>query len=250
MKLSLVKRILLLGKPYVLFHTHVASREIIERAIRKNKSMDLDISVDSTGNPYLGHSQEYYEISGEKKGNSISYFLALELLAKSKIPVIIDCKNHAAWHYVKMAVMKLGDWRCVVNSFVTELKYSHVDSGVDYLAEWVSIDRLREIKEMFPLVTTSASCKFLPKDIFTNGFPTEEVYYLRENLMLNTVDTVSFNVPNETISNSVLQYFLEKGIISHLNVDLADTSLLSSVYMGETDNIKRASDSSILNMIE
>jgi len=55
------------------------------------------------------------------------------------------------------------------------------------------------------------------------------------------VDTVSLNVPDETMSDRVLDFFLEENIISHVRIDSIDTGKLAGVYVGETDDLRLTS---------
>ncbi|MHB9023097.1 MAG: hypothetical protein ACYC7E_02840 [Armatimonadota bacterium] len=48
-------------------------------------------------------------------------------------------------------------------------------------------------------------------------------------------------MPDETITDAGLRYFLEKGIIPHVVIDNTDTSRLFELYIGETDYLARAS---------
>src|SRR5215469_15844472 len=48
---------------------------------------------------------------------------AVEALAGSNIPVIVDCKHFDAWTVVEEVVRQLRPERCLVHSFVFELKF-------------------------------------------------------------------------------------------------------------------------------
>ena len=62
---SLASKILRSNRPFTFFHTWYVTRDLLSQAISEQKSMDLDVCVDDSGNPYLGHSKEYHEKSGE-----------------------------------------------------------------------------------------------------------------------------------------------------------------------------------------
>ena len=81
---SLVERIIELNKPFILYHTYLVNKNSLSNAISENKSMDLDVSVDNKGVPYLGHSPEFYEKSGEEKPENMPFNEALKLISKSK----------------------------------------------------------------------------------------------------------------------------------------------------------------------
>lgn len=247
MELSLIQRIKKSEKPFVLFHTHSATREAIEHAIASGKSMDLDICVDDAGNPYLGHSQEYYEKSGETQPATMPFDEAIEVVSKSNIPVIVDCKHHDAWPVVEQVISKFGAYRCLVHSFVNELKFDYEHNDHDYLTEWSSIQKLTEIKRAFPAATITASCKFLPSDLLESEQCWNVLEGIRKTLVSGGMDTVCLNVPDNTMSDEVLDFFRSQNVVPHVGIDSVDTSKLSRMYVGETDILASASDAKILD---
>lgn len=246
MELSLVQRIISSGKAFVLFHTHSATEKAIRQAIDRGKSMDLDVCVDDLGNPYLGHSKEYYEKSGEIRPESMPFAKAIELVSGANIPVIVDCKHYDAWPFVEEAIGKIGAHRCMVHSFVSELKFDHGHNDPDYLTEWSPIEKLRLIKNKFPSATVTASCKFLPNDILLSGGHKELLDKIREILKDNGIDTVCLNVPDVTMSDKILRFFRQEKIIPHVGIDNIDASKLSEMYIGETDILENASRCAVL----
>lgn len=246
MEFSLAQRIFKTNKPFVLFHTHSATREVIEHAIASSKSMDLDICVDESGSPYLGHSEEYYGKSGETQPKTIEFWEAIELVSKAGIPVIVDCKHYDAWSVVEEVIGKIGAHRCMIHSFATELKFDYEHYDHDYLTEWSPIKKLTEIKNKFPLAATTASCKFLPNDLLISAQYEKLLSDIRKILKDNRVDTVCLNVPDKTMSDKTLEFFLEEKIIPHVGVDNVDISKLLKIYVGETDILANASESQLL----
>lgn len=85
--------------------------------------MDLDVCIDDQGHPYLGHPKEYHEKTREPFFDSMPLWEAVEALADSNIPVIVDCKHFGAWPVVEDVVRRLRPKRCLVHSFVSELKF-------------------------------------------------------------------------------------------------------------------------------
>lgn len=248
MQKSLAQRILDSGKSFTLFHTYDASEKSIKQAIAENKSMDLDVAIDENGKPYIGHSKEYYRISGEKQPDCMDFDKAVDLIVGARIPVIVDCKQPEAWPVVKEVLTKVGVHRCLVHTFATEFKFDYnLEYDNDYPSEWSPIVSLKFIKEKFPNVTTTASCKFLPADLLTSNKYTGELKKIRNLLSENNVDTICLNVPDETMTDKILEFFLEKNIIPHVNIDGVDTTKLTKVYVGETNLLENASDYALLN---
>ena len=79
--------------------------------------------MDDAGNPYLGRSSEYHAKTGEGFFQSLSFRDVVERIARSTIVVMIDCKHYGAWPVIEETVDRLRPERCLVSSFVSELKF-------------------------------------------------------------------------------------------------------------------------------
>ena len=229
-------------RPVILFHTWTATKELLARAIREKRSMDLDVCVDNRGNPYLGHPAEYHEKTHEPLFNSMPLWDAVEALAASEIPVIVDCKHFDAWPAVREVVQRLRPERCLVHCFVSELKFNagRVPGEPDFLSEWCSIEHLQSLKREFPALTTTASAKWLAADTLVAQEHEPLLDGIVKLLTNYAVDTVCLNVPNETFSNAALRRFLQNGILPHVGIDAIDPAKLSELYIGETDRLDSA----------
>jgi hypothetical protein len=210
--------------------------------------MDLDVCIDEAGNSYLGHPKEYHVKTGEPYFDSMPLWEAVEVLARSSIPVIVDCKQFDAWPVVDEITRQLRPERCLVHAFVSELKFdaSRVQGEPDFLVEWSSLENLRELKQKFPSATTSASAKWLPEDVLLSEKYDALLVRIATLLGEHTVDTICLNVPDSTFSDRVLRLFLEDGILAHVGIDHAESARLPEVYIGETDRLERASEYDLL----
>ncbi len=241
---SLVRRILNSEKPFVFYHTHIVNEENLQHAIAEEKSMDLDVSIDDEGNPYLGHSPEYHRKSGEPYFDSVPLWRAVDLISKSNIAVMVDCKHYDAWPVIEEIVEKIGPERCRVGSYVSELKFEHSRGGEepDYLTDWSPAEKLRLLKEKYPAVTTVVYARWLPNDLLVSGEYKKLIEHVRDVVSTHHVDSVSLNIPYETVTNEWLRYFRIKNIIPAINVNNIDTTKLTEVYIGETDYLENASN--------
>jgi len=210
--------------------------------------MDLDVCVDDSGNAYLGHSKEYHDKTHEPIFNSMPLWEAVEALASSDIPAIVDCKHVNAWPAVESVVTELRPERCLVHSFASELRFDAGRAGgePDFVTEWSSIAALRELKRKFPSVTTTASAKWLPADTLASDKHRVLLARIVSLLKENQVDTICLNVPDSTFSDRALALFLREGILAHVGVDHADLTHLSQMYIGETDSLEFASRGPLL----
>lgn len=205
--------------------------------------MDLDVCVDDRGNPYLGHPHEYHEKTREPFFGSMPLWEAVETLSNSNIPVIVDCKHFKAWPVVEKVVRELRPERCLVHSLVSELKFDagRIPGEPDFVSEWSSIERLRAIKKNFPLLTTTASAKWLPPDVLIS----EEYEAMLEGIIAllkeYAIDTICLNVPDSTFSDKAIRRFLQRYIFPHVGVDRTDGKQFSEMYIGETDRLEFAS---------
>jgi len=246
--ISLAQRIFYLNKSFIFFHTHQLTFPILKQAIKFKKSLDLDISVNDSLIPYLGHSKEYYKKSGEKQPKTAPIWEVVKKLKTTSIPVMIDCKHFKAWPVVEKVIKEVGPHRCLVNSFVSEFKfyYSYIKDK-DYFCEWLPIKKLKLIKQKFPLVTTSASAKFLPLD-FSNFNRYKNLYFkIRKILEENQIDRISLNIPFKNSPKKIIDFFISKKILITINTDVFYINKLSKkLYIGETDYLNNASCCKIL----
>ena len=241
--MSLAQKILDSKKPFVFFHTWTVTKNLLRQAIDEGKSMDLDVCVDDQGKPYLGHSKEYHKKSGEPMFNTMPLWEAIDMIAKSEIPVMVDCKHYDAWPVVEKVVTTIGPERCLVDSFATELRfnYSRDEGEPDFVTEWSPIEKLRSFKNKFPSVTTAACAKWLPRNLLLSDQLKGLRDKIRQLLQDNHVDTVCLGVPDATMSDVWLRYFLDGNVIPQIGIDKIDTTKLTEVYIGETDDLKMAS---------
>jgi hypothetical protein len=245
--MSLASKILHSKKPFSFFHTWTVSEELLQQAIAEGKSMDLDVCVDDAGKPYLGHSREYHEKSGEPYFNSLPLWEVVERIADSNIAAMIDCKHYDAWPVIAEVVAKIGPERCLVGGMAEELKFGHsrADGEPDFLTEWSPIERLLALKKQFPAVTTTTGAKWPPVDLLSDKYE-KLVEFIRSLLVANQVEVFFLCVPEGTITDHWLRYFLEENILCDFYLDGADFSKLTEIHVGETDYLERASKVSAL----
>jgi hypothetical protein len=247
--MSFAQNIIASRKPFTLFHTWTVSEELLGRAIRDQKSMDLDVCIDDDGRPYLGHSREYHEKSGEPYFRSMPIWDVVGRIAKSNIAVLIDCKHYDAWPVIEDIVGKIGPERCIVDSFVSEFKFGHSRGELepDFLTEWSPIEKLSQLTKRFPLVTTTACVKWPPYDMLVSATYRKLVDYIRDLSKDNHIDSLCLSVPDSTISDEWLGYFLADNIIVRVGIDRTDPMKLTEPYIGETDYLERTSKSPFPN---
>jgi hypothetical protein len=243
--MSIAQRVLASQRPFTFFHTWTVTEELLERAIRERRSMDLDVCVDDAGNPYLGHSREYHEKTGEPYFKSLPIWEVVHRIAESHIIALIDCKHYGAWPVIEDIIAKIGPGRCMVDSFVSEFKFGHsrADAEPDFLTEWISIEKLFDLKNKFPAITTTTCVKWPPEDLLTSAKYGKLVEYMRDLMKENRIDTVCLSVPDATVTDEWLGYFLNDNIIPRISIDRTEAAKLTKVYIGETDNLDRASKS-------
>ena len=248
MALPFAQKVLKSKRPVVLFHTWTVTRELLWQAIHEKRSMDLDVCIDDQGHPYLGHPKEYHEKTHEPFFDSMPLWEAVEALADSNIPVIIDCKHFGAWPMVEDVVRQLRPERCLVHSFVSELKFEagRMPGEPDFGSEWSSIEHLRAMKREFASVTTTASAKWLPADVLLSEKNEALLKGVVSVLKEYAVDTVCLNVSDSTFSDRALRAFLQHGILCHVGVDRIDGKQFSEMYIGETDRLEFASRTDLL----
>src|SRR5262249_2792799 len=165
--------------------------------------------INGRGDSYLGHPKEYHEKTQKPFFDSMPLWEAVEALADSHIPVIVDCKHFGAWPVVEEVVRKLRPERCLVHSFVSELKFDagRMPGEPDFLCEWSSIECLRAVKGRFPSLTTTASAKWQPADVLVSEEYEDLLGGIIGLLKEYAVDTVCLNVQDSTFSNKAYRGF-------------------------------------------
>lgn len=247
--MNLKKAIQEYAKPFIFYHTHVVTEETINESIAQNKSIDLDISVDSDGIPYLGHTEEYYEINGIQRPKTTPIETAIKRLEDSNIPIIVDCKHRDAWPIVEEYVRRLGSYRCLVHAFAEEFKFDYnKNQDHDYESEWSTLSKLKDFKSKFPKSILTASCKYLPDDLAENTNYSALIEEIIRNCVSNNIDTICLNIPDEKMNDEVLEKFLANNIIPHINIDATDHTRFKNLFVGETDYLDKATLASEINL--
>jgi len=241
--MRIADRILRSRKPLVLLHTYSVTESVLRQAISEAKSMDLDVCVDDQGRPYVGHSHEYHDKSGDPWPENMPLWDAVELLAGSGIAAIVDCKHHRAWPVVAEVVDRIGAELCLVHAYAEELRFDHSrgEGEPDFTTEWSPIERLSEVKASHPGVSTCASCKWLPKHLSVAAEHTDLLERIRATLVRHRVDTVCLNIHGDALCDELLAYFLGADVIPHVGIDNTDVTRLTLPYVGETDRLSAAS---------
>lgn len=225
------------SKSVTLFHTHVVTSDLLEQALEEYRSIDLDICVsEEGGQPYLGHSDEYHTKSGvpQYKTMKLDEVITRLEIHPHKIPVMLDCKHYAAWQHLVQFIERLGSERCLVNSYVHELRFRDHQEEFDIEVEYVPIDWMANVVKKYPDVVVSASARNLSSDCYR----TPQIDHIERCLKEHAIDTISFNTNNNVLSLSDLLICAERKIIPNIEIDrydempqvhvLAETNHLSS----------------------
>jgi len=231
------------GESLILFHSRVVTDEILNTVIREERSMDLDIAVDESGAPYLGHSVPYYEKNNISAYDSITLEHALSLLEESPIPVHLDCKDYDAFTTALDFAERLGSHRCVLNSSVNELNFLTSASANSHMwgtyieEEWMPIETLRGAKKRFPEITLQASGQGVTFDslLEDGGSLLREIIHV----LGADIDSVHLNIPSsEFVSKEVISVINDAGILYQVNIDDLQEEP-QGLYIGESDDIAK-----------
>lgn len=238
MTLSRAQRILESNKPFVFYHAHEVLEFILSRAIVEEKSMDLDVCIDADGDPYLGHSMEYFDKALEPMDKSMPIWEVVQLIANSNIPVMVDCKHYDAWNFVEQVIERIGSARCLVHALVSEFDFHYIDAS-DYRVqcEFSPAEVFSQLKRKFSEITAIAIG--LPNDHLVSKKYEEILWYIKKAMKHNLLDTVCLNVPDNTFAAESLTLFLKVSLIPHVMIDKKISSRFSEVYIGETDCLEK-----------
>ena len=239
---SIARRFWDSGEPLIILHTHEVTDEILDVVIREKRSIDLDIAIDGSGTPYLGHSLANYKKNNISPHDSVPLEHALSRLERNtSILVHLDCKEAGAFTAVLDAAERLGPRRCIINSFVNELDYitptnSHM-WGTYVEEDWMSIATLRGAKKRFPKITVQASGEGVTVEslLADDGKILQEIIHI----LGTDIDSVNLNIPSaESVPNEVISAINDAGIFYHVNIDSLREEP-QGLYIGETDDIAK-----------
>jgi hypothetical protein len=155
------------------FHSHEATRELVEQAALKGVIFEFDLSWAHTAfhpnlkqnTPYVGHPNYFYSIESKKyPENNLSFEeIKTFFLQNPKAKVLIDIKDAVALATLEQFLIDVGSDRCVVHSFIKE--WSPAPSDIEKEPHWdteslsiVELDPLLR-KYNVPLI---ANCRIFP----------------------------------------------------------------------------------------
>jgi hypothetical protein len=227
-----------------MFHPDEFTLESIRDSVAAGRSVELDVSLDDAGEPYLGHSLDFYEKRRLPFPDSPPFWEAVALLEEADNPVTLDSKHRNSWPLIEELVEKFGPERCLVHTFVDEFKFENSVGRDDFPDEWAPIAKLKELKIKYPSLTTMASSKFLPADALADSRREGVLGYIRDTCLANLVDSVRLTLDEriiDGIDDEVLKYFLRDGIMVHINLDVDNAADFHEIYIGETGDQRTAS---------
>lgn len=242
-----VRQVIKKQQPFIIFHTHVIDRQVLDAAVAARKSLEVDLSIDDNGKIYVGHPLSYYAFLKLPPPNNLPLDVILSEMKAADLFLVLDCKDVRVLPKAKEIIQEYGPENCLYHSWSDALILE------PYLEKWddeVSPNWVREEllhSEIMKLrqatgVPMTLSCHrgLTRKRLQTDG---DVVVDRIAEILGGNAEGVSFVLPpDELAPMPAMQRLLERNILPHLHVDKTPPEARPPLYMGWTDNLELASD--------
>ncbi len=103
-------------------HSFIFDTDTFASAVANHEAIEIDISLDDNGNPYIGHPLSWYIFHHKSFKEPIRLDTALEMLKHTpNTKVVFDIKQKQAVDSVMSIVNEIGAERCFIHAFASEL---------------------------------------------------------------------------------------------------------------------------------
>src|ERR1700748_3067082 len=88
-----IRKIFEKRQPFIIFHTHIINRQILDAAIAARKSLEVDLSITDDGEIYVGHPLSYYTSLSLPPPNNVPLDIVLREMKAANLFLVLDCKD-------------------------------------------------------------------------------------------------------------------------------------------------------------
>lgn len=234
-------------KPFIFFHTHAVSEELIKKVATEQKSIELDISSGDNGKFYIGHHLSFYKHKKIRKPKNITVEKAIEILRNSKTFVKFDCKDQNVLPLVRDLIQVIGPERSMLHAFVEELNMTDSTDKEKEQPHWkfehISLQKLIQLKEDVGNPPLQVSCRGLTlPDLLADGV---RITKRITRITRQYADVVNFNIhaPRNAVApvGLIEKLYNEYRMLTEVYVERLGRKTLPVPYFGTTDNFAYAS---------
>lgn len=239
----LKEKIFKCNKPFLYFHTHDLTREILDKAKIAGKSLEVDMSINDKGEVFIGHPPSFYNFKKQPHPNNLPLETVLKEMKEAGLYVVIDCKDVRVLSKAREIIRDFGAKHSALHAWVKELQFKREPSEKDAEPHWEYEDL--PLKEILKVkrdtnVTVIISARRLTMERLNSAEGEETVQKIIDTAE-GKVDAVNFNLPyGKAPPLSIMQRLLEHRILTGLGVDYVPKEARPQVYLGASDNIELA----------
>ena len=233
-------------QPFIIFHTHIIDRQVLDAAVAARKSLEVDLSVDDEGKIYVGHPLSHYIASNLPPPNNLPLDVIFREMKAAGLFLVLDCKDVGVLPKAQEIIKEYGPENCLFHSWSDALVLN------PYLEEW-KVTQPNWVGEELPHseilklrqatnVPMTLSCHrgLTRKRLETDG---DAIVDRIAEILDGNAEGLSFVLPpGEIAPISAMQKLLEHHILPHIAVDEVPPKARPPIYLGWTDHLEHASD--------
>lgn len=233
-------------KPFIIFHTHVIDRKVLDAAVAAGKSLEVDLSITDDGKIYVGHPLSHYTSLNLPPPNNLPLDVVLSEMKAADLFLILDCKDVRVLPKAQEIIKEYGPEDCLFHSWSDALILE------PYLEEWNVIQpnwageelphseilKLRRATNVPMALTCHRG--LTQKRLETDG---DAIVDRVLEAIEGDAEKVSFCLPkNQIVPMPVMQKLLDHHILIGTHVDEVPPEARPPIYLGSTDHLELASD--------
>ena len=232
-------------KSFTYFHTRVLNREILDRAKQAKKSLEIDLSIDKNGKPYIGHPLSFYEFMNIQAPNNLELDIVLNEMKSANIFLVLDIKSKKLISLATEIIKNFGAEKCLLHSYTSELEFKPYSSDLviepHWINEHIALESIMEIKYSTG-VPLALSCRGIDKQYFDTHNEDDAIDKIVE-VVNGNIEPIALNLHTDDILPvNILNSLLENSIIPLINIDKTLNAKFPPLYLGASDHLSKASN--------
>ncbi len=240
-----VRQVFKKQQPFVIFHTHVIDRQVLDAAVAARKSLEVDLSINENGEIYVGHPPSFYTAQNLTLNN-----LPLDtILSEMKVAglfLVLDCKNVRVLPKAKEIIEAYGAENCLYHSWSDGLTLNpflelQQESEPNWAEEELPHTEILKLREATGVPMTLSCHRGLTYERFeTDG---DAIVDRISEILDDSAEGVSFVLPdNQAAPMPAMKRLIDRGILPHVHIDHVLPEARPPIYLGWTDSLELASD--------
>lgn len=237
-----VKNIIKNKQPFVYFHTHIITQQVLEKAITAHASLEVDIAVDANGECYIGHPPEFYDFKGLPLPQNLPLDTVLDRMYDAGLFLAIDCKDVRALPKIKQIITRFGADNCQFHAWADKLLFKPYPPEITPEPHWyredLPTDEIIKLRQETGIPVVMA-VRGLTQDRFQ-----EEGDRIIDRIIAvakGNAESIYFYLPDfELPPMKYITKLLDNGLLPYINIDAVPASKRPPLYHGMTDHIELA----------